>query len=99
MVSFRDLTEQQQLDVLVSYHDKVEELKQQLAAKDAEIDRLNRIKSRTRQVEIEQQLAAKAKQVVMLREFVKLLRDYIPASAVGNMTVQQALDITEKDAS
>lgn len=47
--------------------------------------------------EAEQQLAAKVKQVVMLREFVKLLRDYIPASAVGNMTVQQALDITKKE--
>ena len=34
------------------------------------------------------------KREAMLREFVKLLRDYIPASAVGNMTVQQALAAT-----
>ena len=34
------------------------------------------------------------KQNVLLREFVKLLRDYIPASAVGNMTVQEALAAT-----
>ena len=34
--------------------------------------------------------------VKMLREFVKLLRDYIPASAVGNMTVQEALSATKR---
>ena len=33
-------------------------------------------------------------QVTLLRKFVKLLRDYIPASAVGNMTVQEALAAT-----
>ena len=34
-------------------------------------------------------------QINTLREFVKLLRDYIPASAVGNMTVQEALAATK----
>jgi len=43
---------------------------------------------------LKQQLANATKQIVMLREFVKLLRDYIPASAVGNMTVQEALAAT-----
>lgn len=43
---------------------------------------------------LRQQLADHIKCEVMLREFVKLLRDYIPASAVGNMTMQQALAAT-----
>jgi len=43
---------------------------------------------------LKQQLANATKQIVMLREFVKLLRDYIPASAIGNMTVQEALAAT-----
>lgn len=40
------------------------------------------------------ELAEREKQNVLLRGFVKLLRDYIPASAIGNMTVQEALDAT-----
>jgi hypothetical protein len=45
--------------------------------------------------ELEQQLGEREKQIVMLRGFVKLLRDYIPASAIGNMTVQEALAATQ----
>lgn len=33
--------------------------------------------------------------VMLLREFVKLLRDYIPASEVGSMIVQEALTATD----
>ena len=43
---------------------------------------------------VAEQLAEREKQNVLLRGFVKLLRDYIPASAIGNMTVQDALDAT-----
>ena len=44
--------------------------------------------------DLQQQLADSQKREMMLRGFVKLLRDYIPASAVGNMTVQEALAAT-----
>ena len=49
---------------------------------------------RKKVTDLEQQLAEREKQNVLLRGFVKLLRDYIPASAIGNMTVQDALDAT-----
>ena len=41
--------------------------------------------------EADRRCAAKDAVIERLREFVQLLADYIPASAVGNITVQQAL--------
>jgi len=57
-----------------AYRDEVVKLAGELAAKDAEIDRLNRIKSRTRQEELVQQLAEREKQIVMLREALDMVQ-------------------------
>jgi len=73
----------------VAWNEKYESLRQQLATKDVEIATL-----RTQAGIFNSRHEEDQKQIVMLREFVKLLRDYIPASAVGNMTVQEALAAT-----
>ena len=60
-----------------AYRAEVVNLSGELSAKDSEIDRLNRIKSRTRQEELVQQLAEREKQIVLLRVELKRIADQL----------------------
>jgi len=60
-----------------AYRAEIVKLSGELSAKDSEIDRLNRIKSRTRQEELVQQLAEREKQIVLLRVELKRIADQL----------------------
>jgi hypothetical protein len=75
---------------------EIEDLKRQLAAQDAEIERLNRIKSRTMQVELERQLSAKDVEIEFQKSEVSRLQ---AANKMIVETTQRNLDEMRKQLS
>ena len=70
--------------------DTIEALRNQVAELTKELDHFESVHEKA----VRRHVNAEA-HIVELREFVQLLADYIPASAIGNMTVQQALATTD----